>query len=233
MKLTNERYPRLSMVRTVRDDGVPYLGPFRSRQAAETVVHAIWDAVPIRRCNGTGAKRTAACSFAQLGTALCPCDGSLDDDEYREVVDRVVAGLTDAPALLLDALCDRMARLAEGKRYEDAAVTRDRHQSLGRAIEHRRSWQALMAAGTVWFEDKDGDGIVVRHGQLVASWNAGSSLPLLGMEDPVEAIPQVPGSVATAEEFHLIWRWTNRSGVQIVQSTGPLTLPIHPIPSLA
>jgi len=231
VKLTNERFPRLSMVRTVRDDGAPYLGPFRSRQAAETVVHAIWDAVPIRRCNGTGTNRTAACSFAQLGTALCPCDGSLDD-EYREVADRVTIGMTETPALLLDPLADRMARLAEAKRYEDAAAARDRHRSLGRAIEHRRSWQALMAAGTLWIEDETGDGIVVRHGHLVASWNVGSSLPLVVMEVPIEPIPQVPESVATAEEIHLIWRWMNRPGVNIIQSTGPLSLPIHPVPTL-
>ncbi len=232
VKLTDERFPRLSMVRVVRDDGAPYLGPFRSRQAAETVVHAIWDAAPIRRCNGTGTKRTAACSFAQLGKALCPCDGSLDDDEYCEVADRVAVGMTGTPALLLDALRDRMARLAEEKRYEDAAEVRDRHQSLGRAIEHRRSWHTLMEAGTLWAEDGNGDGIVVRHGHLVASWNAGSSLPLVAMEDPVESIPQVPESVATAEEVHLIWRWLIRDGVRIVQSTGPLALPINPVPTL-
>jgi hypothetical protein len=126
-----------------------------------------------------------------------------------------------------------MARLAEGKRYEDAADVRDRHRSLGRAIEHRRSWQALMAAGTLWAEDGNGDGIVVRHGRLVASWNARSSLPLVAMEDPIESIPQVPDSVGTAEEVHLIWRWLSRDGVHILQSTGTLSLPIDPVPSLA
>ena len=126
-----------------------------------------------------------------------------------------------------------MTRLAEGKRYEDAATVRDRHEALGRAIEHRRSWRALMGAGTVWAEDENGEGIVVRHGHLVASWTAGSSLPLVAMEDPVESVPQVPGSVATAEEAHLIWRWMSRNSVHIVQSTGSLALPIHPVPTLA
>jgi DNA polymerase-3 subunit epsilon len=126
-----------------------------------------------------------------------------------------------------------MVRLAEGKRYEDAATVRDRHDSLGRAIEHRRAWQALMGAGTVWAADENGDGVVVRHGHLIASWNAGSSLPLVAMEDPAESILQVPESVATAEEVHLIWRWLNRDGVRIIQSTAPLALPIHPVPTLA
>ena len=49
---------------------------------------------------------------------------------------------------------------------------------------------------------------------------------------PEEVIEQVPESVATAEEIHLIWRWMNRPGVNIIQSTGPLSLPIHPVPTL-
>ena len=195
-------------------------------------MHAIWDAAPIRRCNGTGTKRTAACTFSQLGVALCPCDGSLDDADYRDVADLVTAGLTETPALLLEAIEERMARLAEGQRYEDAAEVRDRHQALGRAIEHRRAWQALMGAGTIWAEDDNGDGIVVRHARLVASWSEGSSLPLVGLEDPIGQIPQVPESVATAEEVHLIWRWLNRDGVKIIQSTAPLSLPVTPIPKL-
>ncbi len=233
LKLTNERFPRLSMVRTVREDGAPYLGPFRSRQAAETVLHAIWDATPIRRCNGSGTKRTAACSFAELGTVLCPCDGSVDEEEYADVADLVRTGITETPTLLLERLRSRMTRLAEAKRYEDAAVSRDRYEALGRAIEHRRAWQSLARAGTVWTEDETGDGIVVRHGHLIASWNENSSLPLVAMEDPVDPIPQIADSVATAEEVHLIWRWMNRPGVHIIQSTGTLSLPIHPIPALA
>ncbi|MEA3503184.1 MAG: DEDD exonuclease domain-containing protein, partial [Actinomycetota bacterium] len=232
VKLTTERFPRLSLVRTMRDDGASYLGPFRSRQAADAVVHAIWDAAPIRRCNGSGTRRTAACSIAQLGTVLCPCDGDVDAEAYREVVDRVRAGMLSNPPLLLDALRDRMARLAESRRYEDAAVARDRHELLGRAIERRRAWLALAAAGTLWAEDADGDGVVVGHGHLVASWNASTPLPLAAMDDPAEKIPQAPVSVAAAEEAHLIWRWLNRDGVRLVQSTGTLTLPIQPVPTL-
>ncbi len=57
VKLTAEEFPRLSVVRTRRDDGCLYLGPFRSRRTATTVVHALWDAVPIRRCNTRSGKR--------------------------------------------------------------------------------------------------------------------------------------------------------------------------------
>jgi DNA polymerase-3 subunit epsilon len=220
------------MVRSVRDDGAMYLGPYRSRKAAEVVVHAIWDAVPIRRCTSTGTARSAACSYGQLGTAMCPCDGSVEDDVYRAVVDRVRDGVERDPALMLDALRERMSRLARDQRFEDAAEVRDRYQSLARSLERRRAWQSLAAAGTVWAEDTRGDGVAIRHGRLVGSWNARSQPPLVAAEDPDATPLQTPGSVQVSEEAHLIWRWLDREGITIVQSTGALALPLRAIPTL-
>ena len=233
VKLTRERFPRLSIVRTVKRGDGPYLGPFRSRRAAEQVVHAIWDAVPIRRCAGTGRSRSAACSFDQLGTAICPCDGSVDEEVYAVVAERLRSGLVDDPALLLDPLRDRMARLSQQRRFEDAAEARDRYRALARSLERRRAWQALTASGTVWLEDAAGDGVVVRHGHLAAAWNGRTSLPLVSAEGPATGVTEVPASVADAEEAALIWRWLERDGVSVVQGTGGLALPVMPIPPLA
>ena len=52
VKLTAERFPRLSIARVQKNDGGLYLGPFRSKRAADLVLTAIWDASPIRRCRG-------------------------------------------------------------------------------------------------------------------------------------------------------------------------------------
>ncbi len=233
IKLTQERFPRLSMVRAVRDDGALYLGPYRSRRAAEVVVHAIWDAVPIRRCNTAGTKRAAQCSFGQLGTALCPCDGSVEEDVYTAVVQRLREGIERDPTAVLGPLRDRMQRLADARRFEEAAEARDRYRSLARALAGRRTWQALSAAGTLWAQDREGDGVVVQDGRLAAAWNARTPLPLVAARDPAGDAPPVAGSVQAAEEAHLIWRWLDRDGVSVVQSTGTLSLPVHPIPPLA
>ena len=50
LKLTRERFPRLSLVRRVQPDGARYLGPFGSAAQAELVKAAIEDALPLRRC---------------------------------------------------------------------------------------------------------------------------------------------------------------------------------------
>jgi len=232
VKLTEERFPRLSMVRTLRDDGALYLGPFRSKRAAEVVVHALWDAVPIRRCNGRGGKRSAACSFSQLGVALCPCDGSVPEEAYEKVVQRLDAGIRTEPGEVLEPIRLRMFELASDRRFEEAADLRDRYTSLAAALERRRAWQALQSAGTLWAEDGDGNGALVESGRLVAAWRAGGSPPLTPMT-PGTGGADVPDSVLRADEARLIWKWLDRDGVRIIDASGPLALPSRPVPPLA
>ncbi len=232
VKLTDERFPRLSMVRSVRDDAALYLGPFRSRRAAEVVVHGLWDAVPIRRCNGRGTKRSAACSFSQLGVASCPCDGSIGDDGYAEIVERLRAGLLAEPTIVLDPLRDRMAAMVRDQRFEEAADIRDRYRAVATALQRRRAWGTLRAAGTVWLEDADGDGAIIGEGRLLASWNRDGAPPLVAMVPPDADGPAVPPSVPAAEEAHLVWRWMNRPGVRVVDTSGTLSVPSWPVPEL-
>ena len=229
VKLTDEDFPRLSVVRILREDGCLYLGPFRSRRIANTVVLAIWDAIPIRRCMTKGGKRSPACSFAQLGVALCPCDGSVPADEYAAVVDRLRKGIEDHPAQLLDPLVARLHEYVAMSRFEEAADLRDRHRSLARALDSRRNWGILRQAGLLWAEDHCGDSVLVENGRLLAAWT-GDGQPPLSTTVAVEPSPHsVPDSVAAAEEVRLIWRWLNRPGVRIVESTNPLATSRYPV----
>ena len=233
VRLTRERFPRLSIVRTLRpDDGCLYLGPFRSRRHAERVVTALWDATPIRRCNTRNGARSAACHFAQLGVALCPCDGSVSEAEYAAVVADLRQAVEHAPQRLLTPLRDRVVRLARDERFEDAAVARDRYRALASALERRRVWNALEAAGAVWAENDRGDGIFVDHGRLGVTWTGRDATPLVSVAVDEAPRTQVAPSVALAEEARLIWRWMDDHGVRIVDSTKTLSLPVSPIPAL-
>lgn len=231
--LTDEQFPRLSIVRTVRDDDRIYLGPFRSQRTARRVVHALWDAVPVRRCNTRRGQRSAACSFGQLGVALCPCDGTVPDSEYRAIVTRLRSGITEAPDSLLEPLRLRMITLAREERFEEAGEMRDRYRSLARALEDRRAWIALQEAGTIWAEDAAGDGIVVDQGSLVASWSAAQPPPLISMQPPAVSGPGVPPSLLAADECRLVWKWLDRTGVELVDGSAGLALPTFPVPPLA
>jgi DNA polymerase-3 subunit epsilon len=231
VKLTVEKFPRLSLVRTQRDDGAMYLGPFRSRRGAELVMTALWDAVPIRRCSARPGTRDAPCAAAQLGVAICPCDGSLSEADYSPVVAKIRTGIVDTPALLLEPLAGKMSEMAALQRYEEAAWLRDRYRALARALRRRREWQTLNRAGLVWAESADGDGAVIDRGRLRIAWNdrQGPSLGPTGVDLP-DSWPQTPPSVGVAEEVHLVWQWLASSAARLMDATGPLVMPATPIP---
>ena len=228
VKVTDERFPRLSVVRTLKDDGISYLGPFRSKRAAYLVMTAIWDAHPIRRCRTPAGSREGKCAAAQLGVACCPCDGQLPEDEYRVVVDRLLSGFAESPDLLLDPLVDRMTRFANERRYEEAAWVRDRHEALARAIERKHRWQALTGAGFFEIEDAEGCRTVIDHGALVETRRPGDSPGLIARAQTVDpSMTEVPPSVEAGEEAEIIWRWLTGTPVRLIESTGRLALPVR------
>ena len=230
VKVTDERFPRLSVVRTLKDDGISYLGPFRSKRAADLVMTAIWDAHPIRRCRTPAGSREGKCAAAQLGVACCPCDGQLPEDEYRVVVDRLLTGFAESPDLLLDPLVDRMTRFANKRRYEEAAWVRDRHEELARAIERKHRWQALTGAGFFEIEDAEGCRTVIDHGALVETRRPGDSPGLIARAQTVDpSMTEVPPSVEAGEEAEIIWRWLTGTPVRLIESTGRLALPVRQV----
>ena len=226
LKLTDETYPRLALVRTLKERALAYLGPFRSRRSAEQVLLALWDAVPIRRCTTRPGSGGGPCASAQIGRAICPCDGGLDPARYRETVDRLRAGLDGFPHLLLDPLTARMRRLADQQRYEEAGWLRDRHQALARALEMQRRWRALVGAGLLIMEERGGQQVVIDHGRLVESELAWLSLSPAGA-DPTSVRSQVPPTLAAAEEAQLVWRWIEATSPRLIE--GRLSLPLHPV----
>ncbi len=233
VKVTDETFPRLSVVRTLKTNAVAHLGPFRSKAAADVVVSALWDATMIRRCSARPGTRSGRCAPAQMGVSLCPCDGSLDPNEYRTVVDQIVEGIRHRSELLLEPLVRRMEELASERRYEEAAWARDRHEALAVAIDTTRTWVALAGLGVCEMEGEDGSHVVVDHGRLVCTWRAGSNPPLRPAPE-IRGEPEndVPDSVETAEEARLIWNWMKTTRLRLVDATGTLALPLRPVTRL-
>ena len=210
--LTTDTFPRLSVVRKVSPKARVHLGPLTSTRVAHLVVEAIETAAPLRRCRArvAAAGRDSTCTAAQLGVAMCPCSGIIDTDAYAVLVDRVILGLTERPEILLDPLRDRMRSLAFAERFEEAADTRDRAESLAAALRRQRRIAVLRAAGRVRLRVPGQGGVEVHDGRLVRAWPAGV--------DPDAELPFAPDSTVTtttttllthaaADEAHVIATW--------------------------
>jgi DNA polymerase III subunit epsilon len=226
LKLTDEAFPRLSVVRSEsgRSTG-PLLGPLPSTRVARLVADAIEAVAPLRRCTADPPRvsRSGSCGPAQLGVSTCPCAGSIDADTYRSVaVAPALAALGSAPDTALVALGDRMRRLAAARRFEEAADVRDRAAALTRALRRQRRLDALRRAGTVVFELAGGGGVELRRGALVRAWGAGGiasqqALPL-GLGGLVEA-PVVPADGPLprhlADELSVVAGWLDQHAAKV------------------
>jgi DNA polymerase-3 subunit epsilon len=169
LKLTDERFPRLTVTRHPGPDG-SCLGPFHSSSSAHLVREAIESAVPLRRCATRIGRRAAIvsgppCVPAQLGVAACPCRGHVDEGTYADHVGTVRRALTNEPGVALQPLEARMHRLAEEERFEEAAATRDRLGALARALQRQRTiamWRGVRCLVV----ECDGQRIEIRGGRV-------------------------------------------------------------------
>ena len=147
-------WPRLAIVKNPSRSGL-HLGPLPSRTAARLVVEAMQSVVPLRRCSARlgrhhePAPGAAECTAAQLGVAMCPCAGTASPAEYSQAVDVAARTLCGHTTTVEAALRARMMQLAAERRFEEAALARDRLEALLTALKRHRQVDALRAAGRV------------------------------------------------------------------------------------
>jgi DNA polymerase III subunit epsilon len=165
---TAEAFPRIKVVRTARDDGATYLGPFGSSARARLAKEALEEVLPIRRCTTAMGVRTrfAPCVLADIGRCSAPCDGRVDRERYGELVRQLLSSLK-RPGGLLAALEARMSSLADQERFEEAGLVRDRVRALAEALRRARQEAWLVRAGVMVLATR-GDAGVRLHDACVA-----------------------------------------------------------------
>lgn len=234
LRITQEPWPRISLVRSVVD-GATHIGPFGSRRQAEAAMATLHDAYRIRQCTGRlpVVSRRSPCVLAELGQCLSPCDGSVSPEVYAAEVERLRAAITGDPVEVVTHLERRMADLAAAQRYEDAAVLRDRAAGLVRSVRRTQRLDSLAAVPELVAAAPADDGWqvhAIRHGRLAAA----AVLPhhvattpgatarwvdtLLATAETVEPAPR-PRPAALTEETETLLRWLETPGVRVVRGT--------------
>ena len=237
VRLTEEPFPRLSVVRRVRPGAGVFLGPFPDRRAADAAVAAVHESLPLRQCTMRISSRVpggSACVLAGMGRCGAPCTGAQSVEEYAPIAAVFAAAVGSDPSALVTPLLARVDRLAAEERYEDAAVLRDRAAVLVRAVRRRQRLESLAAVPELVLARSDGAGgwhlSVVRRGRLVAAGVAprGTSVrgALPGLLATAETVTGPDEELATTvDETELVLRWMEKPGTRLVQLTGVLASP--------
>nr|WP_246214790.1 DEDD exonuclease domain-containing protein [Modestobacter muralis] len=233
VRLTDEPFPRLSVVRREVPGAGTFLGPFPDRRAAESAVAAVHESLPLRQCTGRLSLTVlgSACALAGMGRCGAPCTGAQSREEYASVAEVFAAAVDHDPRGLIAPLLERVERLATEGRYEDAAELRDRAAVLVRAVRRRQRLASLAAVPELVLARPDGEGgwqlSVVRNGRLVAAGVAvrGRSVRgyLADLRVTAETTTTPEGELAaTVEETELVLRWMEKPGTRLVDVTGTL-----------
>jgi len=240
IKITQEAYPRLSVVRTVKDDGATYFGPFHRRQSAEDVVLAIYDGFPIRQCTPRLSARapSSACALAGMGRCSSPCDGTITQAAYAEIVEQVRQALARDVRPAVSGVQERLTRLVEQQRFEEAATIRRRLETLARTGVRFHRVRSLAACPEIVAAHKEGanwDIHVIRYGRLAAAGVATPQEVPQAVARAVQATaetvlpPPAPLPAAGIEETEQIAGWLERPGVRLIDITGDWMWPLHAV----
>ena len=132
----NERFPRVFLTRKKVNDGSIYFGPYPSVMTAKTLLEILRQLYPIRNCklilkeenirNG----HYRPCLEYHIGNCKAPCDGSIDEEEYREMIHNVKKVLKGNINEVLRDMKSQMMAHAAKLEFEQAQVIKDKYDLL-------------------------------------------------------------------------------------------------------
>lgn len=161
LKISQERFARVSYYRGAVDRKNRYFGPYPNGSAVREAIGVLQKVFHLRTCEeAVFRNRSRPCLMGQMGRCSAPCVGKIDEDEYARDVEGACAFLRGKTEEIMRQLTDAMMNAAQDRRYEEAAVLRDRI-SLLRDVMHQ---QAVETTGG----DTDADiiAVLVKNGAV-------------------------------------------------------------------
>lgn len=241
VRLTSEPYPRLSVVREVRDEpGAAYLGPFASGSAAQLAVEALHESFAVRRCTRrlplVPAADASACVLAELGRCGAPCIGRQDVSGYAAVVDTLRAAMTGDPGTVVDHVRARIHTLVAQERFEEAATERDRLTAYLRGATRAQRTAPLSRCAELVAarrtEDRGWEIVLVRYGRLAGTARVDRRTdprPVIAtLQATAEHVPPPvpPAGAAHPEETDLVLAWLEQPHVRLVEISDEWSCPL-------
>ncbi|HEX7837947.1 MAG TPA: excinuclease ABC subunit UvrC [Kofleriaceae bacterium] len=168
-----EVFPRVEVVRNIRDDGANYFGPYHSATSARETLRTLNRHFQLRTCTDHVLEsRGRPCLQYQIKRCSGPCAFADTALAYAEQVEDVKMFLAGKDAELLIRLRGRMGARAEREDFEVAAVLRDSIAAVERTLAKQHIVQDELIDQDVWGMSREADVtevvvLFVRGGKLV------------------------------------------------------------------
>ena len=153
-----EAFPRLTVARRVENDGARYFGPYYGTAAIRQVTGILRRTFPLRTCKLPlpGPKATRPCLSYEMGQCLGPCAGLVTREDYRALVEEVIAFLKGRYKPVVQRLEEEMARASREMQFERAAELRDSIKDILGLMEQQNALQTASVDQDVIAAAQDG-----------------------------------------------------------------------------
>jgi excinuclease ABC subunit C len=132
------RWPKLEVVRNIRQDGANYFGPYHSATSARHTLRVVNRHFKLRTCSDFVLEhRKRPCLQYQIGRCPAPCVVDVDAAVYAEQVRDVGLFLAGRHRELIASLQTRMQAAAEALEFETAARLRDQLYAIETTLERQ------------------------------------------------------------------------------------------------
>jgi excinuclease ABC subunit C len=140
---TSEDFPRVEVVRSIKNDGARYFGPYLAAYPVRDILDALSKVFPLRQCKkdiARAAKRgERPCLNFDMKRCLAPCTGKVAKEEYSEILAEVMDFLSGKYEQLVKTMEEAMRQASENLEYEKCAILRDRIRTIREVSQRQKA----------------------------------------------------------------------------------------------
>lgn len=141
IRISNEDYPRISVVRRMEEDGSEYIGPYTSTSVTNQSVDEVCAVFRLPTCRKKFPQdfgKGRACLNHSIGRCMGVCRGNISPEQYAEAVREAVNLLRGGTQESIERLTRQMNEYAQALEFEKAARARDRITALKKVTERQK-----------------------------------------------------------------------------------------------
>ena len=133
-------FPRVEVVRKLRNDGAKYFGPYMQGISTQEILGLINSAFCVRTCNLDLTRipqNHRPCLNYHIKRCYAPCAGLISREEYDAVIKEIIAFLQGNDKKIAKILTSRMREASEREEYELALSYKQKLQVLDKLVRRQ------------------------------------------------------------------------------------------------
>lgn len=143
LKITNEMFPSVLMIREKKKNDGEYFGPFTDVKGLKQVLRFIRKYYPVRTCRRkiVEGKNSRPCTLFFAKRCCGPCAGNVDMQEYNRIIDGIRAFFSGRYKIYIRQLKKQLNKEIENWDFEQAKLITERIGLLEKMVQ-RLPWRS-------------------------------------------------------------------------------------------